>query len=112
MNHNSRETKKFLKFLIDQWYNHINPIKSETERNKLLDVELLKREANVEAAKYPSLANKGEYSIKFLYLIAKLLMIQEKTNSSTAYMFGNLLKALEEHKDIYKIVAVATHNRK
>jgi hypothetical protein len=112
MNHNSIETKKFLNFLIYQWDNHIKPLKSEKERNTLLDVELLKSEANEEAAKYPGLANKGEYSIKFLYLIAKLLMIQEKTNLSTAYMFRNLLKALEEHKDIYKIVAVATHNRR
>jgi hypothetical protein len=87
-------------------------LKSALERSTLLDIELLKNEANLEAAKYPGLANKGEYSIKFLYLIAKLLMIQEKTNCSTAYMFRNLLKALEEHKDIYKIVAVATHNRR
>jgi len=64
-----------------------------------------KDEANTEA-------NKGEYSIKFLYLIAKLLMIQEKTNLSTAFMFTNLLKALEAHKDICKIVSIATHNRK
>lgn len=112
MNHNSAETKKFLNFLIHQWDNQIKPLKSDKDRNSLLNVELLKKEANIEAAKYPGLANKGEFSIKFLYLIAKLLMIQEKTNLSSAYMFRNLLKALEEHKDIYKIVAVATHNRR
>lgn len=112
MNHNSEETKKFLNFLIYQWDNHIKPLKSDAERNALLDVEQLLQEANLEAKKYPSLANKGEYSIKFLYLIAKLLMIQEKTNFSSAYMFRNLLKALEEHKDIYKMVQVATHNRR
>ncbi len=112
MSQNSSETKKFLNFLIHQWDNHIKPLKSAEERNTLLDVELLKSEANQEAAKYPGLANTGEYSIKFIYLIAKLLMIQEKTNLSTAYMFRNLLKALEEHKDIYKIVYVATHNRR
>lgn len=112
MNHNSIETKKFLKFLIQQWDNRIKPLKSKKERKDLLDVELLKAEANKEAAKYPGLANKGEYSIKFLYLIAKLLMIQEKTNLSTAYMFRKLLITLEEHRDIYKIVAVATHNRR
>lgn len=112
MNHNSVETKKFLNFLIHQWDNNVNPLKSDAERNTLLDVELLMNEANLEAAKYPALANKGEYSIKFLYLIAKLLMIQEKTNLSNAYMFRNLLKALEEHKDIFNIVSVATHNRR
>lgn len=112
MQFNEEQTKEFLNFLIEQWDNHIKPLKSDSERSTLLDVELLKNEANLEASKYPGLANKGEYSIKFLYLIAKLLMIQEKTNLSTAYMFRNLLKALEEHKDIYKIVAVATHNRR
>ncbi|MGI6321392.1 MAG: hypothetical protein ACOXZK_10700 [Bacteroidales bacterium] len=112
MHHNSNETKKFLQFLIDLWDNQIQPLKTDEERNLLLDVEKLKSEANIEANKYPELANKGEYSIKFLYLIAKLLMIQEKTNLSTAFMFKNLLNALEEHKDIYRIVSIATHNRR
>lgn len=112
MHHNDNATKNFLQFLIDLWDNQIQPLKTDEERNLLLDVEKLKNEANTEASKYPELANKGEYSIKFLYLIAKLLMIQEKTNLSTAFMFKNLLKALEAHKDIYKIVSIATHNRR
>ena len=78
MHHNDKETKKFLQFLIEIWNKQILPLKSEDERSLLLDVEKLKEEANREATKYPELANKGEYSIKFLYLIAKLLMIQEK----------------------------------
>jgi hypothetical protein len=112
MHHNEIEEKKFLNFLIDLWDNQIKPLTTDEERDLLLDVEKLKNEANIEANKYPQLADKGEYSIKFLYLIAKLLMIQEKTNLSTAYMFRRLLKSLEEHKDIYKIVAIATHNRR
>ncbi|MDY3548741.1 hypothetical protein PG291_09020 [Riemerella anatipestifer] len=112
MHHNSDETKRFLNFLIDLWDNHIQPIKTDEERNLLLDVEKLKEEANSEADKYPELANKGEYSIKFLYLIAKLLMIQEKTNLASAYMFKNLLESLESHEDIYKVVSIATHNRR
>jgi hypothetical protein len=112
MRHNSLETKKFLGFLIEQWDNHIKPLTSKKEQIALLDVELLINEANHEASKYPGLSNKGEYSIKFLYLIAKLLMIQEKTNLSNAYMFKGLLKALESHKDIYRIVSMASHNRR
>jgi hypothetical protein len=112
MHYNSDETKKFLTYLIDLWDNQIKPLTTDEERNILLDIEKLKEEANNEAQKYQGLAGKGEYSIKFLYLLAKLLMIQEKTNLSTAYMFKNLLKALKEHKDIYKIVATATHNRR
>lgn len=91
MHHNDKETKRFLQFLIDLWDNQIQPLKTNEERNLLLDVEKLKEEANTEADKYPELANKGEYNIKFLYLIAKLLMIQEKTNLSTAFMFKNYL---------------------
>lgn len=112
LNHNPKETRKFLKFLIDQWDRHIGPIKNKKGRKSLLNVDSLKKEANREAKKYPKLANKGEYSIKFLYLIAKLMMIQEKTNLSTAYMFRKLLIALEEHKDIFKIVDVATHKKR
>ena len=112
MQHNDKETKKFLQFLINLWNTQIQPLKSREERDLLLDVEKLKKEANTEANRYPQLANKGEYSIKFLYLIAKLLMVQEKTNLSNAYMFKNLLEALKVHKDIYKIVSIATHNRK
>lgn len=112
MYHNAIETEKFLNFLIDQWENNVQPVKSENEKNVFLDVELLKNEANIEAIKYPGLANKGEYSIKFLYLIAKLLMIQEKTNLHTAYMFKRLLEALKNHQDIYKIISIATHTKK
>lgn len=110
MQYNDKETKKFLQFLINLWNTQIQPLKSRKERDLLLDVEKLKKEANTEANKYPQLANKGEYSIKFLYLIAKLLMVQEKTNLSNAYMFKKLLEALEAHKDIYKIVSIASHN--
>ncbi len=63
MHHNSDDTKKFLQFLIELWDNKIRPLKTEVERNSLLNVENLKNEANAEASKYPELANKGEYNI-------------------------------------------------
>jgi len=110
MQHQKEETKKFISFLIDMWDNKIVPIKNKKHRNEIIDVETLKKEINKEAKKYPKLAGKGEYSIKFLYLIAKLLMVQEKTNFSDAYMFRKLLKALENNEDIFKVVSVATHN--
>ncbi len=105
------KTKDFLDFLIDYWNNNVSPLKSEDERNTLLNNKLL-NEVNNEASQYPELAEKGEYSVKFLLLIAKLLMFQEKTNLDTAYMFKNLLEALKEGKDIFKIVSIATHNRR
>ena len=105
------KTKDFLDFLIDYWDNNVSPLRSEEERNTLLNDELL-NEVNNEASQYPELIEKGEYSVKFLLLIAKLLMFQEKTNLDTAYMFKNLLEALKDGKDIFKIVSIATHNRR
>lgn len=102
-------TKRFLDFLIQSWNEKIIPLKSESERSLLLNVETLLEEVNSEALNYESLADKGEYSVKFLILIAKLLMVQEKTNMETAFMFKNLLHALREGQDIFKIVSIATH---
>ena len=106
---NEEETKQFLDFLITTWNEHIKPLRTEEERMNLLNVETLLKEVNQEALKYESLADKGEYSIKFLILIARLLMIQEKTNMETAFMFKQLLDALRAGQDIFKIVSIATH---
>ena len=105
------KTKEFLDFLINYWSNNVSQLTSEEERNNLLNDDLLEQ-VNNEATQYPELVEKGEYSVKFLLLIAKLLMFQEKTNLDTAYMFKNLLEALKEGKDIFKIVSIATHNRR
>ncbi|MEK8179283.1 hypothetical protein WMW71_02925 [Flavobacterium buctense] len=109
MQENEKDTKKFLDFLINSWTTSIKSIKSEQERDVLLDVRTLLTEVDKEALNYVSLANKGEYSVKFLILIAKLLMVQEKTNMETAFMFKNLLDALRKGEDIFKIVSIATH---
>jgi hypothetical protein len=66
------------------WDTEIVPIETKKQRKEVINVNKLKKEINIEASKYPKLAGKGEYSVKFLYLIAKLLMIQEKTNFSDA----------------------------
>lgn len=109
MHSEEEKTKAFLDFLLDNWNNHISPLKTKEERDKLLDVESLSNQINLEASNYDTLADKGEYSIKFLLLIARLLMIQEKTNMESAFMFKKLLEALREGKDIFKIVSIATH---
>jgi hypothetical protein len=62
-----------------------------------------------EIEEYEELGKRGEYSIKFLILLAKLLMLQEKTNLETAYMFKKLLEALKSGEDIFKIVSIASH---
>lgn len=109
MNANEGKTKEFLDFLIDNWNNNVTPLRTKKARTKLLNVKELSAQINKEAENYEILADKGEYSIKFLILIARLLMIQEKTNMEAAYMFKNLLEALREGQDIFKIVSIATH---
>ena len=110
MNEEPAKTKEFLDFLIDYWENSVISIRSDADRNIFLDKEKLLKEVNNEANRYTELANRGEYSIKFLILLAKLLMTQEKTNLETAFMFKNLLDALRDGKDIFKIVSTATHH--
>ncbi len=109
MNADEDKTKEFLDFLIHNWDNNVKPLKTKEERNKLLDVKVLSEQINLEATNYSTLADKGEYSIKFLILIARLLMVQEKTNMEKAFMFKKLLEALREGQDIFKIVSIATH---
>ena len=105
------KTKEFLSYLLEVWENTV-PLKDEDARKKILDINFLIKENEESFNKYKDLSKKGEYSIKFLILLAKLLMIQEKTNLETAYRFRNLINALKEGKDIFKIVSIATHNRR
>lgn len=102
-------TKKFLDFLINYWNHNAKPLNSEQERDNFLSAQELIRAVDIESRQYNELAGKGRYSIKFLILIAKILMVQEKTNMNDAYMFKNLLDALKEGNDIFKIVSIATH---
>lgn len=71
------ETDSLLDRLIEQWQSTA-PIESQNDKNALLNEQALLDEVNSEATQYPKLAGKGEYSVKFLILIAKLLMVQEK----------------------------------
>ena len=103
------ETNRFLDFLISKW-NSIKPMKSIEDREKELDVTVLMDEVEKEASKYGELANKGEYSIKFLILLTKLLMLQEKTNREDAYMFKQVLDSLKQHSEIFSIVSASTFN--
>lgn len=102
-------TNQLLDFLIDWWQNHAAPWTTPEERNDFLKAENLMQIVNAEAQNYAQLAGKGEYSVPFLILLAILLMSQEKTNMSAAYMFGNLLDKLKKHQDIFSIISIATH---
>lgn len=101
-------TESFLDFLLGQW-EKVEGFKSESERRQFLDVAHLISMNQKAFASYASLSKKGEYSIKFLILLAQLLMAQEKTNLETAFMFKKLLHALKDGSDIFRIVSIATH---
>ena len=108
MHFESKKTKDFLDFLIKIWENTA-PFKNEEERKEFLNIEKLIEANRQEIERYGELSQRGEYSIKFLVLLAILLMAQEKTNLETAYMFKKLLDALKSGEDIFKIVSIATH---
>jgi len=98
-----------LQFLIEVW-EKAKPIKNDQERKDFLNIESLLKINKKEIEKYKNLSKQGEYSINFLIMLAKLLMVQEKTNLETAYMFKKLLDALKSGNDIFSIVSTATHN--
>lgn len=102
-------TDNLLDFLLNLW-DAATPITNSEERNDLLNTNLLLEDVNREASHYASLAQHGEYSIKFLILLAKLLMIQEKTNRNDAFMFKRLLEQLRDHNDIFRIISTATYH--
>jgi hypothetical protein len=105
------KTQKFLDFLLSIW-DKTTPVKSKKQQKGTLSIETLLQNSQSMIRKYDALSEKGEYSIKFLILLAKLLMIQEKTNLETAYMFKSLLKTLREGGNIFSVVSVASHTRR
>ena len=44
----------------------------------------------------------------FLILLAKLFMLQEKTNRPDAYMFKRVLDGLKRGEDLFKVLSTAT----
>ena len=100
--------ENFLDFLIEVW-NQTSPINSQAERNKILNIQSLLEAHKDKVQKYKGISKFGEYRVEFLILLAKLLMVQEKTNREDAYMFKNLLEALKKGEDIFRIVSLATH---
>ncbi len=104
----NQKTKDFLNFLIKYW-NETKPIKSDDDRENILNIDYLLGSIETEYTKYEDLGTHGEYSIRFLVLLARLLILQEKTNLEDAYMFRRLLDALKAGEDIYKVISIASH---
>lgn len=61
-----------------------------------------------EQSKYEALNQYGEYSIEFVFVLMRLLSVQEKTNRADAYLFGKIIdELLKDELDIFKIVSTA-----
>jgi hypothetical protein len=99
-------TREFLDFFIDIW-NETLPLESEQARQSL-DLDMLLHISKEEIEKFKELSKKGEYSVKFLVLLAKLLMLQEKTNRKDAYMFKRVLDGLKSGEDLFHVLSTAT----
>jgi len=99
-------TQEFLGFFIDIW-DKTTPMKSEQERQSL-DLKNLLDISKEEIERFKELSKKGEYSVKFLILLAKLLMLQEKTNRPDAYMFKRVLDGLKKGEDLFHVLSTAT----
>ena len=102
-------TKKFIDILISMW-NDSKPIQTKEEFYSL-NLEKLYEENKSTIENFKQLGLKGEYSIGFLILLAKLLMVQEKTNRNNAYMFGQILEKLKNgNKELFSLISTSTHN--
>lgn len=108
MHQNRALTQQFLDMLLEIWAETI-PLVDADARTKVLNMESLLEKHRDTIDDYKKVSRLGEYSIEFLILMAKLLMIQEKTNYPDAYMFKRLLEKLRAGKDIFSIISTATH---
>jgi len=104
------QTKQFLELLQTIWASTTGLTDSQDRDD--LTIHTLINMYEDEMEKFNNLGSKGQYSIKFLITIMKLLTLQEKTNREDAYMFREILEALADDKiDIFKIVSQATQGR-
>ena len=100
-------TKRFLGFLIEVW-GKTEKFQGESDRDAALDLAALSRECAREFARFEKLGAHGEYSVKFLVLVALLLMRQERTNYENTQLFSTLFRKLRDGEDIFGIVSAAT----
>ena len=101
--HNKALTLEFVKYLLDT-YDKIEPFKSKEEQQKC---ELLYTKSN-ELERFGPLNDYGQFSVEFLGRVMELLSREEKTGSSKAHMFRDVIKALYETDDIFAITNTAS----
>ena len=99
-------TRRFIHCLKLIW-NNVRPLDDRSYES----IKNVVKDSDIDLKQFESMNDYGEYSVEFLYVLMKLLAIQEKTNRSDAYMFGQVIDALLEDKlDIFSIVSKAGYN--
>lgn len=105
MQGNEELTKDYLRAIQDYWNASVPLTSNNYDTLKAL---VTHGEAEIEIERYFSLNAYGEYDVEFLYVLMKLLVVQEKTNRADAYMFGDIIEELlETDRDIFKIISTA-----
>ena len=101
-------TRQFLDFLIEIW-GRTDKMHNREELDAALDLQSLSQQCSEDFARFEPLSKHGEYSVKFLILVAILLMKQERTNYENTQLFSTLFQKLTgEGDDIFGIVSAAS----
>lgn len=103
--HNKELTLKFVRYLRDMWEN-VEPFRNKEQQQKCE----LTQTTTEKLKEFETLNKYGEYPVEFIGHLIELMMKMEKTGLDRAFMFKDLLDAIIQEKDIFHIVAKATHN--
>jgi hypothetical protein len=96
---------EFIQLLRSRW-NETKPLTSETDRDRFLKTV---SDSSHDLSAFRALDSAGEYPTDFLYKLALLLMVQEKSNRHDAFMFPKLLDRLLVGADTWSIVSAASY---
>lgn len=98
-------TKQYLRAIKNYW-DDCEPLASNDFAALMSLIE--SGEETIEIQQFSALNRFGEYDVEFLYVLMKLLAVQEKTNRADAYMFGRIIEELlKTDRDIFKIISTA-----
>lgn len=102
---NEELTKDFAQYLLNMW-NAVEPFRTKEDQSRC-ELSLSGKE---DLSRFIELDDYGEYSVEFIAKVLELIMIQEKTGLSTAFMFRGVLKAIHDEGDIFSIVSAASYS--
>lgn len=104
--HNKQLVEEFLKFVSVRWM-EITPL-NDRKYETIFDSLVISKDKST-IKRFHNLDQYGYYNVDFLLTLMELLMLQEKTNRSDAYMFIKVVDALKNSNDLFSIISTATH---